>query len=62
MSQTNSTTATQQATSPGKVPVNTSFSKSIYKRLEKYTSEKGLDRVQDAVRVAVAKFLDSEGY
>lgn len=45
-----------------KVPVTTSFSPTIYKRLEKYTNEKGLDRVQDAVRIALAKFLDSEGY
>jgi hypothetical protein len=49
-----------------KVPLTTSFAnqneKSLYQRLVKYTTEKGLGKPQDAVRLAVSKFLDMEGY
>jgi hypothetical protein len=54
--------ALKTTTSPGKIPVTTSFALVIYDRLDKYTKEKGLDRVQDTVRIALAKFLDSEGF
>jgi hypothetical protein len=49
------------------VPICTSFDnsngeKSIYQRLRKYTRDKGLGKEQDSVRLAVAKFLEKEGY
>lgn len=49
-----------------KVPLSTSFDNqndnSVFKRLMKYSADKGFEKPQDVVRLAVSKFLDKEDY
>jgi len=44
------------------VAINQTFGKKIFGRLKKYKDDKELLSEQDVVRLAVAKFLESQGY
>jgi hypothetical protein len=58
--------ASQSETLSKKVPLTTSFDNqnetSLYQRLLRYTTKKGLNKPQDVVRLAVSKFLDKEEF
>lgn len=61
---TNSAVVNQNTTK--KVPLTTSFDNtndnSLYRRLCRYAEQKGLNKPQDVVRLAVSKFLDKEDF